>query len=81
MCSCGFEFGYDDSQLATRDAVVGIAANWKRYRAHVIAKAAESPNELRKLEENLRNIGRRLVFDLIDVSIETNGEQGVAPNP
>lgn len=71
MCSCGFEFGYDDSPSATSSAVEGIAANWKRYRRELIDEAATDSDELRDLELNLANIGRRLAFDLIDVPIKT----------
>ena len=74
MCGCGFEFGYDDSPGATSAAVEGIAANWKRYREDLIAGAAKDPDYLRELEANLANIGRRLVFDLLDVPVEEEPE-------
>ena len=77
MCSCGFEFGFDDSHLASAEAVKGIKENWKRWRIKVIEEAATSSDKLKKLEANLRNINIRLAFDLIPVEIEKD-EQGGA---
>jgi hypothetical protein len=67
MCSCGFEFGYDDSPLASEEAVEGIVANWDRWRLKVIKKRASSKTELEKLENNLHNLNIDLAFDLIPV--------------
>jgi predicted RNA-binding Zn-ribbon protein involved in translation (DUF1610 family) len=80
MCTCGFEFGFDDSPLASAEAVEGIEANWKRFRRPLIDSAATNSTALAKLEQSLRRIGRRLAFDLIDVPLETNGEQGGGGN-
>lgn len=70
MCTCGFEFGFDDSPLASKEAVKGIEENWKRWRAKVIKESATDSAKLKKLEENLSNINIRLAFDLIPVEIE-----------
>lgn len=70
MCSCGFEFGYDDSPLASREAVVGIQANWSRWRRRLIDQAAVNSKVLASLEKQLTNIRIRLAFDLIDVPEE-----------
>ena len=70
MCSCGFEFGFDDSPLASSEAVEGIRANWKRWRRKVIDEASSSKESLARLERQLNNIGVRLAFDLIDVEDE-----------
>ena len=69
MCACGFEFGFDDSPLASKEAVNGIKENWQRWRTKVIEKAASNRAELKKLEVNLKNINLRLAFDLIPVEI------------
>ena len=67
MCSCKFEFGFDDSPLASEEAVEGLEANWNRWRLGVIEQTQNSPSELRTLEENLSNIGYQLAYDLIPV--------------
>ncbi len=65
MCSCGFEFGYDDSPLATKEAVEGIKANWDRWRLKMIEHCAQSKSDLENLEKNLKNIGIHLAFNLL----------------
>ncbi len=72
MCSCGFEFGYDDSNLASKEAVESIVPNWDRWRLKVIEKNKFSKSKLQKLEYNLKNIGYKLAFDLIPVKIDGN---------
>lgn len=70
MCSCGFEFGFDDSPDASPEAVEGIQNNWKRWRRILINQAATNKSSLDKLENQLKNIKIRLAFDLIDVPDE-----------
>ena len=72
MCSCGFEFGYDDSPLATKAAVKGIKANWDRWRLKVIEQNSQSKSDLEELENNLSNLGISLAFDLIPVKEHEN---------
>ena len=81
MCDCGFEFGFDDSPLASGEAVEGIGANWIRWRRRLINGATRSPSEFATLEQRLLRIGRRLAFDLLDVPTEKTGEQAVDGNP
>jgi len=81
MCVCGFEFEFDDSPLASSEAVEGIEANWKRFRRGLIdSAAADDRTAFTELEKRLHRIGRRLAFDLIDVPFEANGEQADAGN-
>ncbi len=72
MCSCGFEFGFDDSNAATRDAVEGIVNNWNRWRIDVIQSRRTNKAALKELEANLEKIGYKLAFDLIPVPIDDN---------
>ena len=72
ICKCGFQFGYDDSPLATKDAVEGVVANWKRWRRTLIEEAVKSRESLENLEATLRNINIELAFDLIDVDRTEN---------
>ncbi|MCX6952662.1 MAG: hypothetical protein NTV51_10935 [Verrucomicrobia bacterium] len=72
MCECGFEFGFDDTPLASPEAVDGVRANWKRWRRKVIDAASTSSASLDRLERQLKNIGIRLAVDLIDVEDEKN---------
>jgi hypothetical protein len=71
MCSCGFEYGYDDSPLATKTAVQGIEANWDRWRLGLINEAKLSKNDLEALIQSLRNIGIELAYDLIPIKKTT----------
>lgn len=82
MCRCGFKFGYDDSPLASKDAAVGIQANWSRWRRRLIGRAAVNSETLASFEKQLKNIRIRLAFDLLDVPEENeNGaQQGDAAN-
>ncbi len=72
MCSCGFEFGFDDSCLASKEASEGIVPNWDRWRSRVIEKNMRSTSSYQKLEQNLKKIGYTLAFDLIPVKIDEN---------
>jgi hypothetical protein len=80
MCECGFEFGFDDSHLASSEAVEGIEANWIRWRKSLIEASTHSRSEFAVLQQRLHRIGRRLAFDLIDVPIEKTGEQDASSN-
>ncbi len=70
MCSCGFEYGFDDTFSASPQAAEGIEENWKRWRLKVIKGSSYLKSTLDKCEKNLRNIGIELAFDLIPVSID-----------
>ena len=72
MCSCGFEFGFDDSALASTEALEGVVSNWDRWRLKVIERNKHSKDSLLKLEANLREIGFKLVFDLMPVRDDEN---------
>jgi hypothetical protein len=72
MCSCGFEFGFDDSNLASKEALDGVVPNWDRWRLKVIEKNKNSKSNLQNLEKNLKNIGYNLAFDLIPAKIDEN---------
>jgi hypothetical protein len=72
MCSCGFEFGFDDSSLASKEALNGIVLNWDRWRLKVIAKYKHTNSGLEMLERNLKQIGYELAFDLIPVKKNGN---------
>jgi hypothetical protein len=69
MCSCGFEFGYDDSPLASSDALVGYESNWQRWRESLVKRVASDFRDLKALESNLSNIDMVLAFDLIPVKL------------
>jgi hypothetical protein len=73
ICDCGFEFGFDDSPCASREAIEGIEANWTRWRRRLIDCATKSPAEFAELEQRLSRIGRRLAFDLLDVPADKAG--------
>lgn len=70
MCSCDFEFGYDDSPLASPDAIDGIQNNWKKWRRKIIDASIKDKETFKQLEAQLKNIKVRLAFDLIDVQEE-----------
>ncbi len=70
--SCGFEFGFDDSSLASAEAVEGLNPNWDRWRLKVVEKNRHSSAKLQALENQLNQIGYRLAYDLIPVKIESD---------
>ena len=72
ICSCGFEFGFDDSSLASKEASEGIVSNWNRWRLKVIEKNKYSKSNFEVLEKNLKTIGYKLAFDLVPVEIDGN---------
>lgn len=73
MCSCEFEYGYDDTPSASSRAVEGgIQKNWELWRKKVIKKSSYLKATLEKCENNLKNIGITLAFDLIPVKNEKN---------
>jgi len=65
MCSCGFEYGFDDSSFASNEAIEGIENNWDRWREKLIKKSSYLESTLTKCQDNLTNIGISLAFDLI----------------
>ncbi|MGL1958896.1 MAG: hypothetical protein OCD00_16460 [Colwellia sp.] len=73
ICECGFQFGYDDSPLASKEATEGIKANWKRWRQKVIHDAAQSSEGLEGLIRKLERVNIKLAYDLIDVDLDTAG--------
>jgi len=57
MCSCGFEFGFDDEPAASAQAVRGVVSNWDRWRQMLILKFRHQPEELNQLRLQLAKIG------------------------
>lgn len=49
MCSCGFEFGFDDDPVASATPVSAVRENWARFRLH--------PGRLAEIVGRLRAIG------------------------
>jgi hypothetical protein len=72
MCSCEFEYGFDDEPSASSRAVEGIVKNWERYRAKVIKRSSYLESTLTQCENNLKNLGIVLSFDLIPVKNDKN---------
>ena len=70
MCSCGFEFGFDDSHLACAEAAEGVTLNWDRWRLKTIEKNKHSKSSLQRLERNLHEIGYKLAFDLLPIKFD-----------
>jgi hypothetical protein len=57
MCSCGFEFGFDDDPGASAQALPTVAANLERWRAGVMFKNRAWSERIEALRAQLRNIG------------------------
>lgn len=73
MCSCEFEYGYDDTPSASSRAIGGgIQKNWESWRLKVIKRSSYLTSTLRKCERNLQNLGISLAHDLIPVKNEQN---------
>jgi len=57
MCSCGFEFGFDDELAASRQAVEGVANNWDRWRSMLFRKYSHQPEKINQLKSQLVKVG------------------------
>ena len=57
MCSCGFEFGYDDDPGASVHADPSVQANWSKWRSRFLRKLQSHPKALAQVTERLRAIG------------------------
>jgi hypothetical protein len=57
MCSCGFEFGFDDDPGASAEADPSVTANWSKWRARFLRKLQPHPQALAQVVERLRAIG------------------------
>jgi hypothetical protein len=60
ICSCKFEFGFDDDPGASADAVETVKGNWERWRAKWLstlgkdaAVRARAAAQLRAIEVNI----------------------------
>lgn len=62
MCSCGFEFGFDDDPSASAQAVEGINENWSRWRGMLLRKHTHQPEKLNQLKSQLAKIGCEVQF-------------------
>lgn len=73
MCSCEFEYGYDDTPSASSRAKEGgLKKNWEIWRSKVIKRSSYLSSTLTKCESNLKNIGITLAFDLTPVKYDQN---------
>ena len=57
MCSCGFEFGFDDDPGASGEADPSVQANWSRWRARFLSGLRHRPVAFAKVIQRLRDIG------------------------
>ena len=60
MCSCGFEFGFDDDPGATKEALPTVTENWNRWRILLIKKLEHSADQTKQLKSNLAILGIKL---------------------
>jgi len=57
MCSCGFEFGFDDDPGASKNAGPSVAENWRKWRFRFLRKLKAHPKALSEVTERLQKIG------------------------
>jgi hypothetical protein len=57
MCSCGFEFGFDDDPGASSEADEAVQINWSRWRARFLSRFRLQPRAHAQVVERLRAIG------------------------
>lgn len=57
MCSCGFEFGFDDDPGASGQADPSVTENWAKWRSRFISKFRNHPAALAKVIARLGDIG------------------------
>ena len=63
MCSCGFEFGYDDDPGASAVANSAVQENWSRWRARFLARLRKRPAAFAEVAKRLEAIGIRVNSD------------------
>jgi hypothetical protein len=61
MCSCGFEFGFDDDPGASADAVESVQGNWEHWRKRFLSKLSRNPLALAEVVKRLREINVHVV--------------------
>ena len=64
---CGFQYGFDDSPLATATAVDGLKNNWDLWRLELIDDYKSDTDGLQEFIDDLNNIDIDLAYDLIPV--------------
>ncbi len=57
MCSCGFEFGFDDHPGASAQAVESVQENWSRWRGRFLMRFRSHPTALAQVVSRLQAIG------------------------
>jgi hypothetical protein len=57
MCSCGFEFGFDDDPGASREATDSVRENWRRWREQLLRDLRTHPTAFAEVAERLKAIG------------------------
>ena len=57
MCSCGFEFGFDDDPGASAEADESVQVNWSRWRSRFLSRFRHQPRAQAQVIERLRAIG------------------------
>jgi hypothetical protein len=57
MCSCGFEFGYDDDAGACAQALPTVAANLERWRSNLLQRTRGFESAYGELRAQLASIG------------------------
>ncbi len=59
VCSCGFEFGYDDDPGASAEADPSVQANWVRWRRRYLDTLRSDSEALAQALSRLQAIGVR----------------------
>jgi len=57
MCSCGFEFGFDDDPEASVEANPSVQVNWNRWRRRFLSRFRTHPAALADVVARLEAIG------------------------
>jgi hypothetical protein len=56
MCSCGFEFGFDDDPGASAEASDDVQENWRRWRARFVRRFRSHPKARAEVVSRLQAI-------------------------
>ena len=57
MCSCDFEYGFDDDPMASGNAVEGVKNNWDLWRNKLLSSLSNKSEEYQKIKSDLKKIG------------------------
>ena len=57
MCSCDFEYGFDDNSDASSTATSTVVGSWEKWRNNILQQLCKNSPEYNIIKSNLATIG------------------------